>query len=173
MPPDADLTDPVLYAQLRELAGRIHSERGGPQTLQPTALLHEAWVKLERSTSSFTDEQHYRRTLARAMRQLLVDHARARARKGESQTLTDVGALLSDPADLLALEAALAELESLRPQAAEVVTLRVFGGLTLEEAADAMGVSRRTAARNWRIDRAHLADRLGPPDGDQGGASEP
>jgi len=165
MPAENDLTDPILYAQLRELAGRIHQERGGSQTLQPTALLHEAWAKLERSSSVFKDEQHYRRTLARAMRQLLVDHARSRARKGESQTLTEVGALMTDPADLLNLEAALQELEGLRAQAAEVVTLRVFGGLTLEEAAEAMGVSRRTAARNWRIGRAHLAERLASPDG--------
>lgn len=165
MPPDADLDDPTVYAHLRELAGRIHQERGGSDTLQPTALLHEAWAKLRRSSSTFHDETHYRRTLARAMRQLLVDHARARARKGESRTLTQVAALMADPADLLSLEAALAELEALRPQAAEVVTLRVFGGLTLDEAADAMGVSRRTAARNWRIGKAHLAERLRSAEG--------
>lgn len=160
MRPEDALNDPEIYEHLRALAARIHRERSGSDTLQPTALLHEAWMKLGRSSTTFKNRGHFLAVTARAMRQLLVDHARKRQRQGPHQTFTQIGELGTDPVRLLELESALADLEALRPEAAEVVTLRVFGGLTVDEVAEATGRSPRTVARAWRTGRAFLVSRL-------------
>ena len=163
---DALPLDEEVYDHLRALAGRIHAERGqGSVTLQPTALLHEVWEKLSASSSRYNSRAHFVAVAARAMRQILVDRARARAtaKRGgglQQTTLSGVGGGLPRALDVLALDRALKELEALDPQAAEVVLLRTFGGLTVPEVAESLGVSARTVDRTWRFARAFLASHL-------------
>lgn len=158
--------DPDLYAHLKALANRIHAERGrGQETMQPTALLHEAWMKLAASDGQYASKAHFVAVAARAMRQVLVDRARSKgaAKRGSGQhhtSLTGVGDTPGEPLDVLALDKALTELEAVDPRAAEVVLLRTFGGLTVEEVAAALGTSERTIKRSWRFSRAFLAKRL-------------
>jgi len=156
---------PETYAHLRDLAGRIHSERGGGPTLQPTGLLHEAWLKISKSSAEYNDRGHFLAVAARAMRQILVDRARARGtdKRGagrQQQSLSRVPAITPEPVNLIALDALLDELEELDARAAEVVQLRVFGGLTALETAAAMGISKGTANRSWRVGRIFLAEAL-------------
>ena len=158
--------DPELYAKLRTLAGRIHAERVGKQdTLQPTGLLHEAWIKLFRSTNQFKDRAHYFSVAARAMRQILADRARARAaqKRGGAVvhlSLTGIGETPDQLIDIIALNDAIDVLESIHPRVADVVVLRTFGGLTLEEAAEALSTSVGTVKREWRFGRAWITVRL-------------
>ncbi len=142
-----DQFDPDLYAHLRALANRIHAERGrGQETLQPTALLHEAWMKVAVSSGQYTSKGHFIAVAARAMRQILVDRARSKGaiKRGGDQhhtSLTGVGDTPNEPLDVLALDRALTELERVDPRAAEVVLLRTFGGMSVEEVAAALEVS--------------------------------
>jgi len=162
---DEALCDPAIYAHLHDLAGRIFRERGGASTLQPTAILHEAWLKVQRHGGDFVDRRHFVAVTCRAMRQILVDHARGRKtdkRGGELRrtTLDGVG-LDSDPLDLLALDRALDELTTAHPRAAQVAQLRAFGGLTVPEIAEHLELSTSTVDRSWRTARAFLSVRLG------------
>lgn len=156
-----------LYDHLRNLARRIHSERGhGQATVQPTVLLHEAWAKVAGAKQRYESKAHFMAVAATAMRQILVDHARARARLkrgGDARrtTLTGLGDDNQSPLDLLALDEALGKLEGLDSEAAKLVLMRVFGGLTVAEAAEVMGVSPRSVARTWRFARSYLATQLG------------
>ncbi|MCB9760724.1 MAG: sigma-70 family RNA polymerase sigma factor [Alphaproteobacteria bacterium] len=159
--------DQDVYAHLRALAERIYAERGGSHpTLQPTALLHEAWMKLERSSSRYVSRAHFIAVAARAMRQILVNRARARSaqkRGGEAQHRTTLSGIGTDPnavVDVLTLDEALQALEAVNPRAAEVALLRTFGGLTVPEVAEATGLSEATVGRAWRFARVFLADRL-------------
>ena len=159
--------DDDLYAHLHALAERIFAERGfGHHTLQPTALLHEAWMKLARSDGRYASRAHFVAVAARAMRQILVDRAQAAAalKRGgpdlRRDTLSGVGDDPSQQLDILALNEALSELEQVDPRAAEVAQLRTFGGLTVQEVAVAIGASERTVDRSWRFGRAFLAQRL-------------
>ncbi len=157
---------PKVYGELRRLAGvHLRSERAG-HTLQPTALVHEAFLRLsEADDASIEDRMHFFRLASRLMRQILVDHARAKQtlkRGGELArvTLTDVAGGPATETDVLGLEDALVRLEKLDARKARLVELRFFGGLGEEQAADAIGISRTQAAREWRVTRAWLADEL-------------
>lgn len=150
-----------LYDSLRGLArARLAGERAA-HTLQPTALVHEAWIKLSQGASmDWQDRVHFFAVAARVMRQILVDAGRRRqAQKRDDRLLATVGAQGSDgvrDVDLLDLDAALARLEQLQPDQARIVELRYFGGLTIDEVASLTGVSVATVNRGWRAARAWL-----------------
>jgi RNA polymerase sigma factor (TIGR02999 family) len=158
---------PLLYRELRGLADRQLRREGVGHTLTPTALVHEAWVKLTPGTElSARDRAHFLAIASRAMRQVLVDHSRSRnAHKREGGwarvTFEGAGAVAAregDPGEILALEEALASLE---PRQRQVVECRVFGGMPEAEIAEALGVNERTVRRDWVKARAWLADHLG------------
>jgi RNA polymerase sigma-70 factor, ECF subfamily len=175
------MSDPVQldaesYAMLRGVAERVFRSRGfGHGSIQPTLLLHEAWLKLSGSGTDFDSEAHFRNVAAKAMRQILIDRARrasAQKRGGAEQhrtTLTGLAAQEQRPVDVLDLERALAELEAADPRAARLVELRTYAGLSMPEVAVALDISESTAARSWRGARAFLAARLGAA-GHGGGA---
>lgn len=153
-----------VYAELRRLAnGYVHRERH--QTVQATELVHEAYLRLAESTaSSFNNRTHFLAIAAIAMRRLLVERARRRgaAKRGGSpvQVTLDEGLLVGDhPAlqvDLVLLDRALSKLEALAPQQARIVELRFFGGLSIEETAEALDISPATVKRHWTVARAWL-----------------
>ena len=157
---------PEVYDHLHNLARRIHQERRGSDTVQPTVLLHEAWEKVSSSKQAFASRAHFMAVAAKAMRQILVDHARARnaqKRGGDAVRHTTLSGVGDDPAsliDVLALDDALSGLEALDADAAQVVVLRAFGGLTVGEVAEVLGRSVRGVERTWRFAVSYLADRL-------------
>ncbi|MBK8913337.1 MAG: sigma-70 family RNA polymerase sigma factor [Phycisphaerales bacterium] len=161
----------IVYEQLRGIAGSYFRHQRSDHTLQPTALVHEAYVKLIGGEEvQPRDRGHFFALAARVMRQILVDHARARGREkrggdGSWQRLTLDGIALDDPQrplDLLALEEALTRLAALNESHARLVELRFFGGLEEDEAAEVLGISRATASRAWRFVRAWLIRELWP-----------
>lgn len=150
---------PLMYGELRKLAAaKLASEKPG-YTLDATALVHEAWLKLADADIEWRDRTHFFRTAATAMRRILVDRARAKSTAkrdgGRRVELSDVAAPLPDD-DLLALDAALERLAAVKPDHARIVELRYFAGQTGDEAAEALGVSPATADRMWRYARAWL-----------------
>lgn len=159
---------PVVYQQLKDLAAaRIANERQG-HTLSATALVHETYLRMVGSElPDLHDRQHFIAVAAIAMRRVLVDHARAinRGKRGSDYSRTSLSAagaeLGSDPAELLELDAALTRLASLDAQMAQVVELRWFGGMSVEDCAALMGQSERTVARRWVQARAWLLKELG------------
>jgi RNA polymerase sigma factor (TIGR02999 family) len=159
---------PLVYEELRKLAAaRLAQEKPG-QTLQPTALVHEAYVRLvgAGSAQGWDSEGHFFAAAAEAMRRILIERARRRAALkygGELKRLELGDALLvSDEraAELLALDEALAALEQHDPQAAQVVKLRYFAGLTHQDTASAMNITRRAADRLWALAKAWLYQRM-------------
>jgi RNA polymerase sigma-70 factor, ECF subfamily len=170
----ADRLLELVYPELRKIAERqMRREREG-HTLQPTALVHEAYLKLvDQSRVDWRNRAHFLGVASQAMRRLLVDHARGRARdkRGGGATLIELDSAAGDgrsavPArsvDLLALDQALERLAALDPAQAELVELRFFGGLSVEEAAETLGISTATAGRDFRSARAFLARELGAP----------
>ncbi|MEL6498101.1 MAG: ECF-type sigma factor [Planctomycetota bacterium] len=163
-----DLT-PLLYEQLRSLAGSMLADERDGHTLQPTALVHEAYIKLiDQRRVSEQDHSAFLRLAAMIMRRVLVDHARARHRlkrggAAKRLTLLDVHAAWAEtPASLDAerLDTALSNLESLDERKARLVELRFFCGLNEQAAADALGVSRATASREWRLARSWIQREL-------------
>lgn len=158
---------PLVYDELRRLAATHFEAERVQHTLQPTALVNEAFLRLIGDTPvQVTSRQHFFRLASKVMRQILVDHARGKAalRRGgaaDRVTLTASPELsTAAPIDLLVLEEALGRLAALSPQKAKLVELRFFGGLSIEESADALGISRAQANREWRTARAWLADEL-------------
>ncbi len=161
---------PLIYDELHAIARRqMRVERAG-HTLQPTALVHEAYVRLlGTEKGGFANRAHFFAAAAQAVRRILVEHARSRRRlraggdRGRAADV-DVGLLPADPMDqrVLAVDEALQRLAEERPQQARLVELRFFGGLTTEEAAVALGVAPRTAARDWLVTKAWLARALRP-----------
>ncbi len=159
----------ALYADLRRLASSYFAAERPDHTLQPTALVHEAILKLAQG-AIVKDSNHLLALAANAMRQVLVDHARSRgaAKRSPGGHLIELNERLSpargDPAeaivDVISLDEAIAKLERMDPRMAELVTLRFFAGLTVQQAAIVLGVSDFTAERDWRIARAWLADHL-------------
>lgn len=169
-PEAADRLLPLVYDELRLLAGRLmHGERAG-HTLQATALLHEAFLRLVEPGASFVDRGHFLGVAATAMRRVLIDHARARAaqkRGGGRRVDLDAEALCAadDPTSLLAVDEALARLQAVDPQLAKLVELRFFGGLDNPAVAQTLGISLRSVERGWRTARAFLLRDLGVPPG--------
>ncbi|MEM7308012.1 MAG: ECF-type sigma factor [Planctomycetota bacterium] len=156
-----------LYDVLRGIAQRYMGRQRRGHTLQPTALVHEAYVKLRNQSNGVWEERvRFLSAAARAMRQVLVDHARrhAAATRGGGDrplSLVDEVALTSrDELDFLQLDAALSRLESLDRRKYRVVELRFFGGLSVAECARALGVSVSTVEGDWRFARAWLRDDL-------------
>jgi RNA polymerase sigma factor (TIGR02999 family) len=156
---------PLVYDELRRLAAqRLAQEKPG-QTLDATALVHEAYLRLI-GDQQFDGRAHFFAAAAEAMRRVLVDRARDKARQkrgGGLQRidLTDIpGRTDSDPNLLLSLDEALERLAAEDPAAAGVAKLHLFAGLSIDEAATALGVSRATAYRNWTYTRAWLQDAL-------------
>jgi RNA polymerase sigma factor (TIGR02999 family) len=154
---------PLVYGELRRIAGRyMRRERPG-QSLQATALVHEAYIRLLKDEDlSFESRAHFLGIAARSMRQILVEHARARdadKRGGERRRITlDEGLASGQPADVdvLALDQALERLAAINANHARIVELRFFGGLTNEETAAALGISPATVKRAWVVARAWL-----------------
>lgn len=163
--PSSDRHFDEVYSHLRALAASyLRNERKG-HTLQPTALVHEAYLRLRASSFETADRGHFLAVAARAMRQVLIDSARrVRAGKREGQQVTlDEGLLGAAPRtlDLLALDDALAELAEIDPDRVRVVELRFFAGLSCDETAEVLDISRRSVQRRWRSSRAFLLRRLG------------
>lgn len=155
-----------VYAELRKLAQNFMRHESPGHTLQPTALVHEAFLRMAGHEGlAACGKTHVRALFGQAMHRILVDHARrrsARKRGGERFRVSLDEKLLSADAeqDLLDLQAVLEKLAQLDPQQAQLVELRVFGGMTVAEAADELGVSKRTAEREWTAVRAWLRREL-------------
>jgi RNA polymerase sigma-70 factor (ECF subfamily) len=156
---------PVVYQELRRRAAAFlkHENRG--HTFRPTDLVHETYLRLCQQNVGWKNRDQFFGVAARLMRRILVDHARARAAakrgRGLRATLSeDVAATAAADLDVLAVDAALAELAVLDPRQAELVELRFFGGLTLAEVAQLQGLSLSTANREWAMARAWLYRRL-------------
>ncbi|MBL8752733.1 MAG: sigma-70 family RNA polymerase sigma factor [Planctomycetes bacterium] len=158
----------AVYAELRRLAqSRLHGDRAG-FTLGPTALVHEAWLRLGLADAGFTDRHHFFGAAARVMRQVLVDrhrrqHRQKRAHAEQDDVALDAIAAATElpPVDLVALDQALDELEALDARLAKIVQLRFFAGLSVEETAAALDVSPRTVKREWGVARLWLFQRMG------------
>ena len=159
---------PLVYAELRAIARRqLRRERLG-HTLQPTALVHEAYLRLvDQRQVDWRSRAHFFGVAAQVMRRILVDSARRRkaAKRGEGVhcvSLDEVGATVPhDEISVLALDHALGRLETLDRGLAQMIELRAFGGLTIEEAAQVLKVSASTAKREWRTAKAWLTRELG------------
>ena len=179
-PSAAEQLLPLVYDELRQLAAQKLAQEKPGQTLQATALVHEAYIRLVASGSppdlpqpaaparGWDSRGHFFAAAAEAMRRILVERARHKAtlkRGGHAQRLDlDQLAVASDDQseELLALDEALAELEKHDPQAAELVKLRYFAGLGHQQAAAALGIGRRAADRLWALARAWLYQQIGP-----------
>jgi RNA polymerase sigma factor (TIGR02999 family) len=164
----ADLL-PAVYAELRRLAAVLTVRLPPGQTLQPTALVHEAYLKLVRDQDpGWEGRRHFFGAAAQAMREILVDQARRKAtlkRGGDGRRveLTEGVALIEPPADdLLALDEVIQQLHAEEPRLAEIVMLRYYTGLSVEETAGVVGRSVSTVTREWRQARAWLAGQLNP-----------
>jgi RNA polymerase sigma factor (TIGR02999 family) len=170
---------PLVYDELRRIAARyIGRERPG-QTLQATALVNEAFVRLvNEKARGFQNRAHFVAIAALSMRQILVQRARARraAKRGgapERVTLDDRMLADSGPAvDVLVIDEALTRLAALDPVQARIVELRYFGGLTIEETAEALRTSPATVKREWAMARAWLKQQLDPPGPERTGEGE-
>lgn len=156
----------AVYGELRQLAAaKLRHERPG-HTLQATALVNEAWIRLEKSDSGWDSRAHFFGAAAEAMRRILVDNARAKARLkrgGDHQRLPleAVEPCAPEPdADLLALDEALEKLAAEDPQLVELVKLRYFAGLTLQQVAEVLAISKATADRRWAFAKAWLHDAM-------------
>ena len=159
---------PLVYRELRQVAARyLQAERTG-HTLQPTALVHELYLRLvEQDRADWKDRAHFLAVAAKLMRRILVDYARARAaakRDGMAARIEIAGLELGgeEPRaeEILAVDEALDRLAELDPQQTRVVELRYFAGLTVEETAEAIGISARTVKRDWAMASAWLRNEL-------------
>jgi RNA polymerase sigma factor (TIGR02999 family) len=169
-PGAADALVPMVYDDLRALASRALRREAAGHTLQPTALVHEAFLRiLDRSNSQFQNRSHFFAFAARIMRRVLVDQARARMTAKRSGGLrVTLDGLASDSAEdverqtmqVIAVEEALTKLEQLDDRTARVVELRIFAGLSIQETAEALGTSPSTVKRDWLFARAFLKREL-------------
>ena len=158
---------PLVYQELRRVAGRILSRERPGHTLQPTDLVHEAFIKMARQDRvDWRGRSHFFAVSATHMRRILVDHARAKAavKRGQAPQrveLTDgLTVDIGRPRDVLALDGALEKLEKLDAQQAKIVELRFFGGLTVQEVAEVLGTSKRSVEAEWTMIRAWLRHEL-------------
>ncbi len=171
---------PIVYDELRAVA-RSQMRRTPPgQTIQATALVHEAYLRLVApEAGSFENRRHFFFAAARAMRQVLVDQARRRSAlkrgggrsRSAPEMLVDITITEVGPADMLALDEALSALEKQHERAHKVVMLRFFAGLEVEQIAEVLGITDRTARRDWRFAKAKLFTMLAP-DSDRQSASD-
>lgn len=169
-PQAAEQLLPLVYDELRKLAAAKLAQESPGQTLQATALVHEAYLRLvgEGPAPHWDSRGHFFAAAAEAMRRILVDSARRHGaqKHGAGLERIDLPDLAEppqdDPIDLLALDEALKKLEALHPEKAQVVKLRFFAGCTLEETAQMLGIARATAQRHWAVARAWLFGQLHP-----------
>jgi RNA polymerase sigma factor (TIGR02999 family) len=169
-PATAEELFPVVYDELRRLARGYMSRETPGHTLQPTALVHEAYLKLiDQTRVDWKGRTHFYAVGAKVMRRLLVDHARERGalKRGAgwqnvsfSEALDPLGGEVLDREQLLDLDSALEQLAEIDEREARVVTLRFFGGLTVEQVAEVLGMSKRTVENDWRHAQAWLRLRL-------------
>ena len=161
-----------VYPELKRIAGRCLRAERGDHTLQPTALVNEAYLRLvKQRQSGWQNRLHFFSIAATLMRRILVDYARAkksgkRAIPGQAVEASDyvASAIRVDPADLLAIDEALQRLEERDPRQARVVELRYYAGLNEEEIGQLLGIAEITVRRDWRSARAFLRRALGPAD---------
>jgi RNA polymerase sigma factor (TIGR02999 family) len=158
---------PVVYGELHRIAARYLRHERADHTLQPTALVHEAYVKLiDQRRARWQNRAQFFGVAAQLMRRILVDHARAHvaAKRGSGvPPVTLIDAAGASPArgiDVIALDEALRRLTHLYPEQGRLVELRFFGGLTIEETGEAMGLSPATVKRQWAVARAWLLNDL-------------
>jgi RNA polymerase sigma factor (TIGR02999 family) len=158
---------PLLYDELRKLAAQKMANEAPGQTLQPTALVHEAWMRLVRAEDrKFENRAHFFGAAAEAMRRILVENARRKQRRkhGGGQRRLDLSqvdvAVASDDETVLAISDAVEKLASHDPEGAELVRLRFFAGLTNVEAGEMLGLPERSAKRAWAYARAWLYEEL-------------
>lgn len=159
---------PIVYEELRALAAGVFRDQKAGSTLQPTALVHEAYLKLVDQSIDWQSRRQFFAVAAIAMRSIMVDHARRKGalkRGGDRRRVplkdSEQTPELLDEATVLAIDEALSRLAELDARKAKLVELRFFGGLTSEDAAEALGIARSTAAEEWRIARAWLYNELG------------
>jgi RNA polymerase sigma-70 factor (ECF subfamily) len=163
--PDASDLVTEVYDDLRRIAADYLRRERIDHTLQPTALVHEAYLKVV-DRGRWKSAAHFRAVASRAMRQILVDHARARAREkrgGRRERVvltTSVGLAMDRDLDVLALDEALTALARHDERKARVVELRFFGGLSARESAEVLGITQKTAESDWYFARAWLHERL-------------
>jgi RNA polymerase sigma factor (TIGR02999 family) len=178
-----DALTPLVYTELKAMAARHLRRERDSHTLQPTGLVHEAFLRLVgRKDPSWQNREHFYRLASRLMRRILIDHARARqaVKRGSGQdkvSLEQLGLtlerggemLLAAPEnpvesfDLLSIDAALNKLEALDERQARIVELRFFGGLSVEETAQLLKISEATVKRDWVMAKAYLARELAVP----------
>jgi len=168
--PAAELL-PVVYEELRRLAAALAGRLPPGQTLQPTALVHEAYLRLVgEQDPGWHGRRHFFGAAARAMRDILVEQARrkgAHKHGGDARRieLTEGLAIIEPPSDdLLAVDEAIQKLQAEKPHLAEIAMLRYFAGLSVDETAAMLGMSASTLAREWRFARAWLVRQLGAPE---------
>jgi RNA polymerase sigma-70 factor (ECF subfamily) len=154
---------PLVYAELHRIARRAWSQQPHNNTLQPTALINEAYLKLANvENATFQDRCHFFAVASSAMRQILVNHAKSRLTEKRGGGRVNVSldevqpAVHQEAAEIVALHEALESLQTVDPRKSKVVEMRYFGGLSVEETAEAMGVSVRTVNRDWRLARSWL-----------------
>jgi RNA polymerase sigma factor (TIGR02999 family) len=161
-PSALDKLIPLVYAELHRIARRVWSQHQQNNTLQPTALINEAYLKLAHAESaSFQDRCHFFAVASTAMRQILVNHAKSRLsqKRGAgraSVSLDEVHAVDQEAAEIVSLHEALETLQTIDARKSKVVEMRYFGGLSIEETAEALGVSVGTVNRDWRLARSWL-----------------
>jgi RNA polymerase sigma factor (TIGR02999 family) len=159
---------PLVYDELRRLASNYLRRERATHTLQPTALVNEAYLKLvDQRNAKWQNRAHFFGISAQLMRRILVDHARqhqAAKRGGSNQqrlSITSAERVAKQPeVDLLALNEALEELTQMDPQQAQIVELKFFGGLSIDETAEVLGISHATVERDWKMARAWLRRQL-------------
>ncbi len=163
---DGDALMPQVYQRLRELARRQLAGERGAQTLNTTALVHEAWLDLVERMPGFSDRGHFYAYAATAMRHILVDHARRRTaiKRGGNETPLDIDdhdiPVNHVAAEMLALDRALDRLAALEPRLSQVVELRFFAGLSVEETAGALGIVSRSVVRDWARAQVFLREAM-------------
>lgn len=159
---------PLLYDELKALAGKLLSGRGAAITLQPTSLVHEAYLRLVgQRRMDWQDRLHFFAIAARVMRRVLVDHCRARLtqKRGGALLAVELEEGASPPpreVDVLTVDRLLTSLAEFDPQQERIVELRFFAGLTVEETAEALGISKATVKRDWAVAKAWMAHQMSP-----------
>jgi RNA polymerase sigma-70 factor, ECF subfamily len=165
---------PQLYDELRALAGKLLSDKGAAVTLQPTSLVHEAYLRLVgQRQMDWQDRLHFFVIAARVMRRVLVDHCRARVtqkRGGALLAVELVDAAVPAPreVDVLTVDRLLTSLAKFDEQQEKIVELRFFAGLTVEETAEALGISKATVKRDWAMAKAWMAQQMAQPQANDG-----